>query len=114
MKKNVIKKAIIVVFVISVLSCLLPFTYFMFFPADDSTRKEILMLPKDIVAEYCFNYWKSPDHLVNVDFRLGRPGVFAFGIPSGHFTRCGYIPWLPLLSLPDANVGYKYFKFPPP
>jgi hypothetical protein len=115
MNKKLIKKVIITISLTAVLSCLLPFVYFVAFPATEETSKKATQVPKGIIAEFCFNFetFKS-ERKVNflMDFRWSAPGSFAVSMPSPYFTRCGYIPWMPFISYPEIGyIGIPRFRY---
>jgi len=113
--QEVARWIIVAVCLIVILSCLLPFAYFIAFPATDETAKQATGFPKGIIAEFCYNFDSferdgKQDFLM--DIRWASPGTFAVSMPSPNFTRCGYVPWLPFFKLPDYGfIGLPKFTF---
>ena len=105
--KRKIRIFILVTFLVAFLSFILPFVYFMAFPATDETSKWAQQLPKGTVVEYCLNinsFERNEKQVVRWDFRWAAPGTFAVSMPAPHFNRCGYSPWLPPIKYP-ASMG---------
>jgi hypothetical protein len=103
-QKKITKRIIAIVCLFAILSCLLPFAYFIAFPATDETSKRVTKLPKGIIAEFCYNFnsfERDEKKGFLMDIRWAAPGTFAVSMPSPNFTRCGYILWLPFIKLPE-------------
>ena len=104
---KLVKRIIMIVCLIIIMSYLLPFAYFLAFPATDETSRQATKLPKGIIVEFCFYVQ---------DFSMGlvwaAPGTFAVSIHPLYFARCGYLPWLPFVKLPEhASLGIPGWTF---
>jgi hypothetical protein len=98
------------------LLCILPFSYFMAFPATDETSRQATQLPKGIAVEFCFNFHafeRDGKHDFETEIRWAAPGSFAVNLRSPYFTRCGYLPWLPFVEYPEKPgiIRVPRFKF---
>jgi hypothetical protein len=98
-----------------ILSCLLPFSYFIVFPATEEIAKKATHLHKGLILEFCFNFGvfeSDGEPTFLLDIRWAAPGSFAVSMPSPYFTRCGYVPWLPFVEYPEyAFIGIPRFTY---
>lgn len=98
-----IRKVILVIFLVAFLSYILPFAYFMAFPATGETTKWAQQLPKGFVVEYCLHVYyveRNEKQTTRWEFSWAAPETFAFSLYAPPFIRCGYLPWVPFIKYP--------------